>query len=103
MFKYSKDQLLQMKRHLDDLRILEGDCGTPLTPLLLGQLVNMAKKRIECCYQDINGIFDMPGISLCGCLGPQDGDLYCPCRMSTLRYKYRYDIALEMLRLESGV
>ena len=96
MFKYSKDQLLQMKRLSDDLRISQGDCGTSLTPVLLEQLVYMVKNYMK-WRPDINYIFEQPAMTPCGCLGPCDGQLYCPCRMEQLRYQYRYYIALEML------
>lgn len=37
----------------------------------------------------------------CGCMGPQDGDMECPCRMSALLEVYKYDIALRYLELQT--
>lgn len=94
MFKYTKDELLELKTWTDSIAKFEGGTKIELTDELLQQL----KARVyRWPNTDVNAIFLEPFVSACGCIGPMDGDLYCPCQMTRLRYEYRYDIALSML------
>lgn len=96
MFEYTLEELQKLKISTDILRDLEGRCENVLTDKLLDQLV----KRSSKIYKDEpNRLFEPTDCSLCGCMGPQNGEIYCPCRMSNLRYEYRYDIALKLVEL----
>lgn len=99
MFKYNKEQLLQLKSHVDSLRELESPNTELLTNELLQQLINRVTDEVK-CFPNLTldeAIFREYHSYACGCLGPRYGELYCNCRMSKLRYEYRYDIALSML------
>jgi hypothetical protein len=89
MFKYTREELQKLKSLEDELRSLEQRNVYPLTEELLEQLANMVKS-----YNDHNDLFTPDYSFACGCLGPRDNQLYCPCAMGSCRYEYRYDIAL---------
>lgn len=98
MFRYTREQLIDLKETVDKLRIAEERNVAPLTDVLLEQLVNRVKKSIKYDIRDIDQIiFDKPNFNLCRCLGPRNGELFCNCKMNMLRYEYRYDIALNIL------
>jgi hypothetical protein len=95
-FKQSIIRYRELKELTDKLRILEGRTPTELTPLLLQQLVNFVSYP---WYTDNNfeGLLTETFPHACGCMGPQYGNPFCGCAMSTLRYEYRYDILLAIL------
>lgn len=86
----------ELKELNDKMRTLEGRSPTELTPTLLRQLVNYVSRPF---YTDNNfeGLLMENYPSACGCMGPQNGNPFCGCAMSTLRYEYRYDILLAIL------
>jgi len=93
MFKYTKEELEQLKFHNDSINKIEENIFSQLDSTLLESLL----KRIN-FLSDIDDIFDEPYIQICGCLGPKYNEPYCGCHMRTLLYNYRYDIALEYLK-----
>jgi hypothetical protein len=112
MFKYNVQQLKELKQMTDNLREMEGTKVEELTPELLKQLVALfwsnkkyAESLIAHSTQSISTVdeqlFGENFSGACGCLGPQDGELYCGCAMERLRYQYRYDIALVIMDQKS--
>src|SRR5574343_258742 len=97
MFKFTKEQLSELKSHQDKIRGIEGNNNYPLTPELLKQLCNRFLQSLQHFPKSVDSLFEEPYIGACGCLGPRDGELYCNCTMNNLQFKYRYDIALEIL------
>lgn len=99
MFKYTKEQLQELKSHVDSIRKMESPNIEPLTDILLEQLANRIKDNVKHFPNQTldNSVFGEYHPYTCGCLGPRDGELYCNCIMNKLRYSYRYDIALKML------
>lgn len=87
------------------LREMEERNLEPLTEELLGHLVrNVISSAIYRAVSEESPnaligewLFDKPYSSACGCMGPQDGNPFCGCTMSFLRYEYRYEIALELI------
>lgn len=95
-FKMTIQHYQKLKELTDELRITEGRTPTKLTPTLLKQLVNFVSHP---WYTDNNfeGLLTETYPHACGCIGPQNGDPFCGCAMSNLRYEYRYDILLAIL------
>ena len=96
-FKISIQRYKKLKELTDELRIEEGRSPTQLTPVLLQQLVNYVVLRPFYMDNNFEGLLMKNYPSTCGCMGPMDGDPYCGCTMSSLRYEYRYDILLAIL------
>jgi hypothetical protein len=95
--KYTKEQLLELKRLTDEINVIENN-QIPLTPELLECLLVLVNQRIKSFPDKIDEIlFESPTTSLCGCLGCRDGMPYCSCAMYQLCYTYRYDIALQLI------
>jgi hypothetical protein len=42
-------------------------------------------------------IFEKPSIRICGCIGPKNDDPYCRCSMVGNIFKYRFEIAVNMI------
>lgn len=99
-FKYSKEELLELKSITDKLRELEKNELIELNETLLNQLVSSFINNFRFPNFYIDKLFEEPYIGACGCLGPRDGDLYCSCRMYQLQYDYRYDVALKVLEIQ---
>lgn len=111
MFKYTKEELIELKNVTDFLHKLEGNKNYELTPELLEQLVFRFWRRKEFLESMVGrttqqlptideDLFSEPFNGACGCLGPQDGELYCGCTMNSLGFRYRYDIALKVLETD---
>lgn len=115
MFKYTREQLLDLKKAADTLRKAEKSNIEPLTEELYQQLKARIINSLKLCEQPdtiLNNpfiikyqqdktiddiLFDPWQPNLCGCLGPIADELYCSCKMNMLKYEYRYDIALKLL------
>ena len=49
------------------------------------------------------GLFIKPDFSMCGCLGPMNGDPACGCAMRRNVFAYRYHIALDILNRQQFI
>jgi hypothetical protein len=98
MFEYTIEELYALKKSTDILRELEDLNVQPLTGTLLDYLVF----RIQAYKKRANGfntnqVFEKHLDSLCGCMGPMNGEPFCNCAMNRLRYEYRYDVAIALV------
>lgn len=91
--KYNFEQLLVLRNLTDSVRILENTNVEVLTDELLEQLVNRVKR-----YKDINDLFVEPSGIWCACIGNRENESYCNCMMESLRYEYRYHIAIALMK-----
>jgi hypothetical protein len=91
--KYTLFELTELKGITDRLRVLEKPKIAPLTDKLLEQLVKRAK-RVKRVYNE--EYLNRPHFLGCACIGPDEDELYCMCKMSELLYEYRYDVALKL-------
>lgn len=106
-FKYTYDQLVQLKEHADSIRQIEQKPVHELTQQLYLQLCDRVKSFVkfpalkdwleEPSETIWDQLFNSPYNGACGCMGPRDGELYCGCTMRNLQYEYRYDIALGLI------
>jgi hypothetical protein len=55
------------------------------------------------CKNNFDDIFEKPSIRICGCMGPKDGNPYCHCSMIRNIFKYRFEIALNMMENNLGM
>jgi hypothetical protein len=94
--KFTNVELLQAKELTDKLRQLEKPNVKQLTPELLVNLCDNFIRGLE-FFNNPDELFEKPFSGACGCMGPQDGDLFCGCVMRNLQYEYRYDIALKLV------
>jgi hypothetical protein len=92
MFKYTKEELIELKSDKSYCNPIE-----KLTDELLENLISYYNKNVNVFNADVNYLFVPPLISLCGCMGPQNGDLLCACSMKNSLWAYRYDVALAVL------
>lgn len=97
--KFKPNEIVVLKHITDAVRMMEKPETAELTPELLKQLCNRFLQNLEYFSTDGNAdsLFEKPYANACGCMGPQNGEMYCNCEMSSLQYEYRYDIALKII------
>lgn len=82
------------------LRQVEGFDET-ISPELLDNLVDYALTSQANWGDRFSLVKYKHSSSPCGCMGPQDGDLECPCAMSRYLDMFKYDIALRYLERQT--
>lgn len=67
-----------------------------ISPSLLSELVEFYDETIQ--FNPSFQIQEEPRCcSPCGCLGPKTGGMYCPCRLTTLLYEFRFDVLIHKI------